>query len=373
MKNIFTIMLSTIAITSAYANTNPEIAIIDAGSSGTRLHVYQENNNKLESVYESSNKDPISGFIYNTNQAAKPIEDLLNTASASVTNIHSIPIYVYATAGMRYVPTMQQNEIYQNVTSTLKTDGYNVIQAKTISGEDEGLFDWISVNYLNDDLGTQKTSGALDLGGASTQIAFTVDTPSVANKNFTYNGIRYNIYSKSFLGLGLDKATSGISSTLKAKQYCFPESYWSTELTDGVESAYNNIECKQSANKYVRKNFNGIYNISNVLRNSTAESYVAFSGFYYTSSFFGINGESNISDINTKTNAICDVTWNDFVGNFGFNKYSANECLNSNYLQSLLTNYGFAKTLPINFEDSINGQSVDWSIGAALYILNNDA
>jgi golgi apyrase len=50
---------------------------------------------------------------------------------------------------------------------------------RTISGEDEGLFGWIAVNYLMDgfghaknDIRDQATYGFLDMGGASTQIAF---------------------------------------------------------------------------------------------------------------------------------------------------------------------------------------------------------
>jgi golgi apyrase len=47
---------------------------------------------------------------------------------------------------------------------------------RIISGEEEGLFGWISVNYLMDGFGPsnsdRSTYGFLDMGGASTQIAF---------------------------------------------------------------------------------------------------------------------------------------------------------------------------------------------------------
>jgi hypothetical protein len=373
MKTITFGILSVLTISTAFANTIPEIAIIDAGSSGTRLHVFQDNQGKLESIYEASNKDPISGYIYNTSAAATPVENLLKTAESTVKNIHNIPVYVYATAGMRYVPLMQQNEIYNSIKSTLSTDKYNLIQAKTISGEDEGFYDWISVNYLNGNLGTNHTSGAMDLGGASTQIAFTVNSPAVANKSFTYDNVKYNIYAKSFLGLGLDKAPAGIGNTLSAKKYCYPESYWSTELTHGSKSPYNNIDCQNVQYDYFQTNYNNLSEVPNILKNSTAKNYIAFSGFYYTSSFFGITGQSNLNDLTQNTNNACSVSWDNFVNNYGFNKYSASECLNSNYTQTLLKSYGFNQTTPIDFSDSINGQGIDWSTGAALFILNNNA
>ena len=47
---------------------------------------------------------------------------------------------------------------------------------RIITGEEEGLFGWIAVNYLMDGFGPsnsdRSTYGFLDMGGASTQIAF---------------------------------------------------------------------------------------------------------------------------------------------------------------------------------------------------------
>lgn len=55
--------------------------------------------------------------------------------------------------------------------------------ARVISGEEEGVFGWITVNYLASTLVPQggTTLGALDLGGASTQITFVAGVDILAN------------------------------------------------------------------------------------------------------------------------------------------------------------------------------------------------
>lgn len=102
--------------------------------------------------------------------------------------LSSTPIYLLATAGMRLLPAVQRDEILsaaclhlQTATELLLPDcSQNV---RVITGEEEGLFGWIAVNYLMDGFDKHEhhstgsephasTYGFLDMGGASTQIAF---------------------------------------------------------------------------------------------------------------------------------------------------------------------------------------------------------
>jgi len=48
--------------------------------------------------------------------------------------------------------------------------------AKVITGQDEAIYDWVTVNFLKGALsgGDTKTYGALDMGGASHQNSFEV-------------------------------------------------------------------------------------------------------------------------------------------------------------------------------------------------------
>jgi golgi apyrase len=90
---------------------------------------------------------------------------------------------------------------------------------RIISGEEEGLFGWISVNYLMDGFGPsnsdRSTYGFLDMGGASTQIAF---EPSSEEQDKTQNlmdvrlrlmggeEISHKVFVTTWLGYGTNQA-----------------------------------------------------------------------------------------------------------------------------------------------------------------------
>lgn len=116
----------------------------------------------------------------------KPLLDFAISVIPS-SQLSSTPIFLLATAGMRLIPTIEQDSILSatckvlNSSPFLKSDcSQNV---RIITGEEEGLYGWVAVNYLMDGFdkhehspdsssGHGSTYGFLDMGGASTQIAF---------------------------------------------------------------------------------------------------------------------------------------------------------------------------------------------------------
>ena len=119
----------------------------------------------------------------------------------------STPVYVLATAGMRLLPLAQSSAILQqackfvqNSTPFLAQDCEN--QIRIISGEEEGVYGWIAINYLMDGFDAHgvadkgkgqhsSTYGFLDMGGASTQIAFEPGTQ--ARKEHADNLLSVNL------------------------------------------------------------------------------------------------------------------------------------------------------------------------------------
>ena len=90
---------------------------------------------------------------------------------------------------------------------------------RVISGEEEGLFGWISVNYLMDGFGSsssdRSTYGFLDMGGASTQIAFepnseeqgkTQSLMDVRLRLMSGEEISHKIFVTTWLGYGTNQA-----------------------------------------------------------------------------------------------------------------------------------------------------------------------
>ena len=141
------------------------------------------------------------------------------------------PIFLLATAGMRLLTQEQQVEILKETCYFFKTESNFRIDKpssagpcgssiRIITGEEEGLFGWLSVNYLMDGFTNHSqdrtTYGFLDMGGASTQIAF---EPSLAERNNPENSlievrlrllggeeIVHKVFVTTWLGYGTNQA-----------------------------------------------------------------------------------------------------------------------------------------------------------------------
>jgi len=72
-----------------------------------------------------------------------------------------------------------------------------------ITGQDEAIYDWVTVNFLKGALsgGDTKTYGALDMGGASHQNAFKVSNSDDCHRGDENNGDDNNLSLLLFLCL----------------------------------------------------------------------------------------------------------------------------------------------------------------------------
>lgn len=153
---------------------------------------------------------------------------LLNTANPSLNLTKSqVKVELFATAGMRTEDqsnggsntTTQILEYYSEMKSYVSQWGYSTGDFKTINGNsEEGLWTWTNLNdyYFNSFGGNTTVSqtvqapvGDFEVGGSSIQIAFPInDSPSDAANIYrvSINGRTYNVFSKTFLGLGGDDA-----------------------------------------------------------------------------------------------------------------------------------------------------------------------
>ena len=236
----FLIALSCLCIVTpvVYAETAPCnehqcIAVIDAGSTGSRVHVYaydRDETNTPININEVWTKKIKPGFAsiepnYNT------IEAYLITLLSGAPN-QQIPVYFYATAGMRLLPSAKQTLYYQELQRWFaQQDQWHLIDAKTITGNEEALYDWLSVNYH---LGTLKSAsnkvvGVMDMGGASVQIVFPIEKSEKINHNSRVEldlyGQHINLYVHSFLGLGQTEMSHQFlnSASCFANDYPLPD------------------------------------------------------------------------------------------------------------------------------------------------------
>jgi len=144
-----------------------------------------------------------------------------------------VKVELFATAGMRTEDerngggktTEQILEYYNQMKTYVAQWGYGVGEFKTINGNsEEGVWTWTNLNdyYYNSFGGNTTVSqsvqypvGDFEVGGSSMQIAFPTNAlPSDADNVYrvALNGYTFNVYSKTFLGLGGDDARKYVKS-----------------------------------------------------------------------------------------------------------------------------------------------------------------
>ena len=201
--------------------------VLDAGSTGSRVlaftfhrHIFT-GNLVLESELWKEVKPGLSSHAADPQAGASTISHLLNLAKESVPKEQraSTPVTLMATAGLRLLPATQADALLAAVRETIDASGFDNRGVDVMSQLDEGVFGWLTVNYLLQQLENPKKSYvALDLGGGSTQITFApkheetfVTTPK---KHFLHpvrvSGVDQTLYSHSYLGLGLMSAREAI-------------------------------------------------------------------------------------------------------------------------------------------------------------------
>ena len=164
------------------ALTTPVYAVVlDAGSTGSRVlgftffHSPVTGNLVLEDELWHEIKPGLSSFATDPKAGADTISELLEMAKARVpeSKRSSTPVTLKATAGLRLLPADQSKALLDSVTQRLEQSGFDNKGVGIASELEEGVFGWVTVNYLLDQLhNPRKSYVALDLGGGSTQITF---------------------------------------------------------------------------------------------------------------------------------------------------------------------------------------------------------
>jgi guanosine-diphosphatase len=220
--------------------------MIDAGSTGSRIHVYKFNNcgptPELEppEVFKMTEHGAggLSAFKDDPEAAAHSLDMLLDEAMRAVPEKlrGCSPVAVKATAGLRMVGEDAADAILAAVRRHLENDyPFPVVSPENegvvvMDGSLEGVYAWITTNYLLGKIGgpdKSPTAAVFDLGGGSTQIVFEPtfkELPSggmpakMADGDHKYDmdfgGAKFSLYQHSHLGYGVVSASKAIHRTL---------------------------------------------------------------------------------------------------------------------------------------------------------------
>ncbi|KAJ9179941.1 hypothetical protein P3X46_008251 [Hevea brasiliensis] len=240
--------------------------IFDAGSSGSRVHVYCFDRNMdlvpigkdLELFVQI--KPGLSAYASDPQAAANSLHSLLDKAESVVPKElrSKTPVRVGATAGLRALGREASDRILDAVRdlmkdrSTLKSEADGVT---VLDGSQEGSYEWVTINYLLGKLSGpySDTVGVVDLGGGSVQMAYAVSkmdaekAPRVSDGEDSYikemrlMGTDYYLYVHSYLHYGLLAARAEILKFSEdSDNACILAGY------DGVYK-YGGVEYKTSA------------------------------------------------------------------------------------------------------------------------------
>ncbi|XP_020658743.2 ectonucleoside triphosphate diphosphohydrolase 1 isoform X1 [Pogona vitticeps] len=428
------IALITVAVTQnhRFSRNSKYGVVLDAGSSHTNLYIYkwpaekENDTGVVEQVHACEVEGPgISSYAGAVEKAGVSLKHCMDWAKEIVPQAkhHETPVYLGATAGMRLL-RMENAETAKRVLSaveeTLCLYPFKFQGARILSGKEEGAYGWITLNYL---LGNFKesvwprilphtfsstgTTGALDLGGASTQITFVPDQDKIETPEDTLNfylyGKNYTVYTHSFLCYGKDQALRLKvlkdvlnSSTGRIQDPCFQQRYERTinvsdlrinpcTASDFTPPSYSQIhiegtgdyeKCLTSIEKifnivdcpYSSCSFNGTF-----LPEVTGQ-FGAFSAFYYVMNFLNITKEPLDTVVETMK-AFCSKSWVEVKADFPKvkEKYLSEYCFAGTYIISLLVqryNFTNEKWKNIKFLAKVHNSDAGWALGYMLNLTN---
>ncbi|KAM9837455.1 ectonucleoside triphosphate diphosphohydrolase 1 isoform 2-T2 [Aulostomus maculatus] len=396
--------------------------VLDAGSSHTALYIYQwpaekENNTgRAEQTHVCKVKGPgISSYASNPSEAGESLTACMQEAEQKIPlkRHQETPLYLGATAGMRLLnmeDSSASDKVFQAVAEALQKFPFSYQGARILTGQEEGAFGWVTVNYLDDRLKQGlATTGALDLGGASTQISFVSDnyngSESPSNSvNFRLYGNDYNLYTHSFLCYGKDQVLRlALAQQVKSgpgtvEDPCFHPGYKETKnysvLFDSpcvsklkpsrAPATYTHIgqgnfqQCQEIVRsvfdtnncKYSSCSFNGVF------QPLLQGQFGAFSAYFFVMNFLNLTNTSTpLETVKEKLANYCTTPWEKLVQQHPKIKlkYLAEYCFSGTYILTLLTEgYNFTSDTysDIKFIKKIKGSDAGWTLGYMLNLTN---
>ncbi|XP_041908396.1 ectonucleoside triphosphate diphosphohydrolase 8-like isoform X1 [Corvus kubaryi] len=405
--------------------------VFDAGSTHTSLYIYRwpadkENGTGIVSQVEacSVSGPGISSYADNPAGAGASLKPCLDRAMKIVPaeQQRETPTYLGATAGMRLLRmenSTKAEQVFAEVSKAIGEYPVDFRGARILTGSEEGSFGWITVNYLLETLvkfsfaerweHPQDTEvlGALDLGGASTQITFQPGVP-VEDRNtsvfFRLYGTNYSLYSHSYLCYGQSQALKMLlaalhqaSSSAQISHPCYPQGYQENitvaELYDSpcvrapssaspalvltVTGTGDPAACGTAVQRLFNFScgaqwpcgFNGVY------QPPVRGQFFAFSGFYHTLHFLNLTGGQSLSSVNATIAQICSSSWEQLQLLFptASRTQLRDACTASSYsLTLLLQGYKFSHTTwpSIHFVQQVANTDVGWTLGYMLNLTN---
>jgi len=373
------------------------IAVIDAGSSGSRIHLYARHRSssgaQVRELLSERSGEALSSFDTAPAEAGvKGLQPLLNTLSTRLDQLgvtrNEVHLHLLATAGMRRVEQRNPDAaaaIYAAARSSLTLTGMRVGRVETLSGQLEGAYAWVDVNYLNGSLSESGANpvGMVEVGGASAQIAYQTHRPDAEGVTaLSVNGRTHYVVSISWLGLGQDEARRAMIQASRglpapSGNPCYPNnasnagglSAFSPEpQAEPITNSHYRFRACSALYEAVLKPFR----VGGALSGETVNRWVGVSSVFFALSDW--QALANPEALGRNLQAQCEgvdaygTQVTRFIKRDPANRFAQNACANGTFVHALLFSSEGLGLQPeqVQAAAKLGGNTLSWTRGFAL-------
>lgn len=395
--------------------------VIDGGSTGSRIHVFEYVIKDGAPVFDFSASKGLgsmrvspglSAFAEDPQEASESVLKLMEFARKRIPeeNRGETEVRLMATAGLRLLDLSVQERILESCRTVFRTSGFAFRDdwASVISGSDEGVYAWVVANYALGTLGgdPQETTGIIELGGASAQVTFFSNEPMPPefSRTIKFGNISYSLYSHSFLEFGQNVAYDLVRGSNLAKVQnlesfgnkepvdpCSPKGYKHNVLIGSnmtpsslvqtndqssiLHSTGNFTECRSASYNLLQKGkedcaFDECY-IGSTFIPKLQGKFLATENFFHTSKFFGLSPRRFLSELMVAGKQFCEDDWSNLKKKYkGFNDEDLHRyCFSSAYIVAFLhDSLGISlDDKRIGYASQVNDIPLDWALGAFIF------
>uniref|UniRef100_A0A3Q4GYY5 nucleoside diphosphate phosphatase n=1 Tax=Neolamprologus brichardi TaxID=32507 RepID=A0A3Q4GYY5_NEOBR len=350
--------------------------MFDAGSTGTRIHVFKfqiedKGAPKLAQETFRAIKPGLSAYADEPQQCTAGIVELLEVAKSSVPPSYwtSTPVVLKATAGLRLLPGEKADQLLDRVRALF-------LESPFLSTDDS-----VSIMDGTDEGGLHSahspTVGMLDLGGGSTQITFspqdekTIQTSPIDYiRTFQMFNHPHVVYTHSYLGLGLMSARLAILGGVGLVSPCLaPEYSGSWEHADVVYTVKGQSTGEPVYEACLNRVEKVLYQKVAKASGVTDMDFYAFSFYYDRAVDIGAidekqGGSIRVSDYTDAAKKGCSDA---SVGP----QRSPFLCLDLVYISALLQELGFPPHKQFRLARTINQVETSWALGATFHYIES--
>ncbi|WFD26030.1 apyrase [Malassezia nana] len=423
------------------------IVIVDAGSSGSRLQVYSWRDlswtrkellrqklslHVLPSIergapsgsdksWQVKLEPGLSSFADNLPGLRTYLTELLDHVYDMIPSkdLPHTPIYVHATAGMRLLPPEQRQAILLETCRMIRAypfaqepqahdftgadpDSACSGHVRVISGEEEGLFGWLAINYLMRGFEPgSRPYGFLDMGGASSQIAFEPSEADAQKDLFPVSLRRLDgsvdehaVFVTTFLGFGTNEARlrylyalTDQANMTEVSDPCLPKGLRLSgqQGVSHVVGAGSFAECLAQQKPLLHRNatcatppcpFHGVH-VPSIQFDKVP--FVGVSEYWYSSDdVFALGGAYHRDQLDKAAEAFCQSDWHALAAKFDSHEYREQvtpsrlqmQCFKAAWVSTFLhEGLALPRENSAQFFQSVNevqGVGVSWTLGKAL-------